>query len=207
MCVWISFWPTPRPKDKSTRLICDGIVILAQGRVRDFLQLCGQSSLTTARVPSAVCQAWATQLLRGCAELHRQNCVHRDIKPDNVLVFLDGAQPPILKNADLGLAREIAEAPMTTEVGTPWYRAPDIFSSQHNGNPADVWSAGCTIVDQFSGYCLFPDGDNNAMEAARERVLNHHMLPQRHPECAMAATQKSGRGHRRAQPLPGTSAL
>ena len=154
---------------------------LAQGSLRGFLQLCGQSPTTTATVPSSVCQMWAMQLLRGCAELHRQNCVHRDIKPDNVLVFLDGAQPPILKIADLGLAREMDEGAMTMEVCTLWYRAPEIIGAHGYGSPVDVWSAGCTIVELFSGFYLFPETKPNLMITAMDRLLKHHLLPLRHP--------------------------
>ena len=120
-------------------------------------------------------------MLRGCAEIHSQNCVHKDIKPDNVLVFLGGAQPPILKIADLGLARAVVQVPMTTEVCTTWYRAPEIFDGDAYGSPVDLWSAECTIVELFSGYYLFPGKDKTATEGAIERVLKHHLLLHRHP--------------------------
>ena len=136
----------------------------------------------TATVPVSLCKSWAVQLLRGCAELHRQNCVHSDIKPDNVLVFLDGAQPPTLKIADLGLARQVVESPpMTTEVCTTWYRAPEVFDGDAYECPVDVWSAGCTIVELFSGYYLFPEKDDKSMMVAIDRVLKHHLLPREHP--------------------------
>ena len=113
--------------------------------------------------------------------MHSQNCVHRDIKPDNVLIFLDGAQPPILKIADLGMAREVAEKPMTKEVCTTWYRAPEVFNEAAYGSPVDLWSAGCVIVELFSGYYLFPERDDKSMMVAIDRVLKHHLLPREHP--------------------------
>ena len=173
-------WAKCQPKPHWKAVFCIEMD-LAQGSVRGYLELWGQGMTTTATVPSSICHSWAVQLLRGCAELHRQNCVHRDIKPDNVLVFLDGAQPPILKIADLGMARELVVVPMTREVCTTWYRAPEVFDGGAYGSPVDMWSAGCTIVELFSGYFLFPGKDKKSTKAAMERVLKHHMLPREHP--------------------------
>jgi len=58
------------------------------------------------------------------AYLHKNNVIHRDIKPDNILITNDG----VLKLADFGLAREVYRnnIPMTRTVVTRFYRAPEI---------------------------------------------------------------------------------
>ena len=69
---------------------------------------------------------------------------------------------------------------MTREVCTTWYRAPEIFDGGAYGSPVDLWSAGCTIAELFSGYYLFPANDKEGLEAAFARVLKYQLLPSWH---------------------------
>jgi cyclin-dependent kinase len=97
------------------------------------------------------------QLLRGLAYCHQHNVLHRDLKPQNLLI--SSTQPPELKIADFGLARTfgIPVRKYTHEVVTLWYRAPDVLlGSNHYGTPVDVWSVGCIMAEMITGKPLFP---------------------------------------------------
>jgi len=101
------------------------------------------------------------QLLRGIAYCHQHRVLHRDLKPQNLLISHDGA----LKLADFGLARAfgIPVRSYTHEVVTLWYRAPDVLmGSRKYSTPVDIWSIGCIFAEMANGRPLFPgsaDGD------------------------------------------------
>jgi len=95
------------------------------------------------------------QLLRGIAFCHDRRVLHRDLKPQNLLINKDGE----LKLADFGLARAfgIPVRSYTHEVVTLWYRAPDVLmGSRKYSTPVDLWSVGCIFGEMASSRPLFP---------------------------------------------------
>ena len=95
------------------------------------------------------------QLVRGIAYCHQQKVLHRDLKPQNLLINREGE----LKLADFGLARAfgIPVRQYTHEVVTLWYRAPDVLmGSRRYTAPVDIWSIGCIIAEMHNGRPLFP---------------------------------------------------
>ena len=95
------------------------------------------------------------QLLAGVAFCHDRRVLHRDLKPQNLLVNKDGE----LKLADFGLARAfgIPVRSYTHEVVTLWYRAPDVLmGSRKYSTPVDIWSVGCIFGEMSAGRPLFP---------------------------------------------------
>lgn len=94
-------------------------------------------------------------LLTGLAALHSRGIVHRDIKPDNMLLASDNA-----KVCDFGQARKLPASQataMTTYVATRWYRAPELLLGSAQYTPAvDLWAAGCTMAELYLGRPLFP---------------------------------------------------
>lgn len=112
------------------------------------------SELTPGRV-----QSYLKQLLLGIAYCHSHRVLHRDLKPQNLLIDRNNNA---LKLADFGLARAfgIPIRTYTHEVVTLWYRAPEILlGSKHYSTPVDVWSIGCIFSEMSNQRPLFP-GDS-----------------------------------------------
>jgi len=102
------------------------------------------------------------QVLAGLHFLHTRPrvIVHRDVKPENILLKLeklDGAAAPLAKLADFGISRAL-EGPGSTRltqpgavIGTFYYLAPEIISGEPYGPAADVYSAGLTAYYILTG--------------------------------------------------------
>ncbi|KAM3957189.1 cyclin-dependent kinase 5 [Aphomia sociella] len=106
-----------------------------------------------------VVKSFMYQLLRGLAFCHSHNVLHRDLKPQNLLINKNGE----LKLADFGLARAfgIPVKCYSAEVVTLWYRPPDVlFGAKLYTTSIDMWSAGCIFAELAnSGRPLFPGSD------------------------------------------------
>ena len=107
----------------------------------------------------ATVKSFMWQLLRGIAFCHDNRVLHRDLKPQNLLINNTGQ----LKLADFGLARAFG-IPVNTfsnKVVTLWYRAPDVLLGSRTYNTSiDIWSAGCIMAEMFTGRPLFPGTTN-----------------------------------------------
>lgn len=105
-------------------------------------------------------KSFMQQLLRGIAFCHENRVLHRDLKPQNLLINTKGQ----LKLADFGLARAFG-IPVNTfsnEVVTLWYRAPDVLLGSRTYNTSiDIWSAGCIMAEMYTGRPLFPGTTND----------------------------------------------
>ena len=99
-------------------------------------------------------KSYSLQLLRGLAFIHSQNIIHRDLKPSNLLI----SPTRRLKIADFGLARLQDDIrPMSHQVATRWYRAPELLYGARRYNYAvDMWSAGTIIGELLTFSPLFP---------------------------------------------------
>jgi len=98
------------------------------------------------------------QLLKGVACCHEHRVLHRDLKPQNLLINRKGE----LKLADFGLARAfgIPVRSFSHEVVTLWYRPPDVLmGSGKYSTQIDIWSAGCIFAEMLNGRALFPGKD------------------------------------------------
>jgi len=96
------------------------------------------------------------QIISGIAYCHTHRILHRDLKPQNLLIDKNTKE---LKLADFGLARafDIPIKRYTHEVVTLWYRAPEILlGSPHYSTPVDMWSIGCIFAEMAMQKPLFP---------------------------------------------------
>ncbi|XP_048034779.1 cyclin-dependent kinase-like 2 isoform X1 [Megalobrama amblycephala] len=100
------------------------------------------------------------QILRAVCFCHQHNIIHRDVKPENVLV----SQLGVVKLCDFGFARTVSAAPgevYTDYVATRWYRAPELLvGDTRYGKAVDVWAVGCLFFEMLTGSPLFP-GDSD----------------------------------------------
>lgn len=91
-------------------------------------------------------KSWMLMLLRGLEYCHQRGILHRDLKPNNLMISSDGQ----IKIGDFGLCRvqNVPLEPMTSHVVTRWYRAPELlFGARYYGTGVDVWAVGCIFAE------------------------------------------------------------
>jgi serine/threonine protein phosphatase PrpC len=97
----------------------------------------------------------AIKLARAVGALHRVGIIHRDIKPDNIILESDGS----LKLIDLGVVRVPGLEEFSSEEipGTAGYLAPEMFAGESGNEATDVYALGVTMFRAFTGE--FPYGN------------------------------------------------
>lgn len=102
------------------------------------------------------------QLFQALNHCHAQNIVHRDIKPDNIMI----TQSDTVRLIDFGLSKASKNNKnLTTVAGTPYYMAPEVLDGSYS-QKADIWSLGVLLYTLVSGYLPFQGG--NAAEVFRK---------------------------------------
>jgi len=107
----------------------------------------------------------AVKLARGVAALHRTGVIHRDIKPDNVILEDGGS----LKLVDLGVVRVpgMEDFPPSDIPGTIAYMAPEMFAGEAGNVATDIYALGVTVFRAFTGE--FPYGNLDSTSPSRRQ--------------------------------------
>jgi len=105
----------------------------------------------------------AIKLARAAAALHRVGVVHRDIKPDNVILESEGS----LKLIDFGVVRVpgLEDSRPADIPGTAAYMAPEMFDGEPDNEATDIYALGVTMFRAFTGE--FPYGNPDAISPPR----------------------------------------
>jgi eukaryotic-like serine/threonine-protein kinase len=122
------------------------VVVLELVPSRNLATMIGENGALTAAQAAVVGYATAG----GLRAAHRSGITHRDVKPGNVLIADDGR----VKLTDFGIARNAADAPMTSVglvLGSPAYIAPEVAAGQPVTPAADLWGLGATLFAAVEG--------------------------------------------------------
>ncbi|OWM79809.1 hypothetical protein CDL15_Pgr023221 [Punica granatum] len=115
------------------------------GTLRDAIDRCG------GWLGEAEITRYTRQILIGLEHLHCLGIVHCDVKPRNILITEEGA-----KISDFGCAKRVEDLAGPT-VGTPMFMAPEVARGEGQGQPADVWALGCTVIEMATGKAPWPE--------------------------------------------------
>jgi serine/threonine protein kinase len=136
----------------------------------------GQKIEREGRMSEAEAIRVIAQVAQGLHRAHKQNLVHRDVKPDNILVRPDG----VAKLADLGLVKETDTDLNLTKtgrgLGTPHFMAPEQFRNAKNADSrCDIYSLGATLYQMVTGD--LPFRSSGPLDAWMKKIQNELTAP------------------------------
>ena len=110
---------------------------------------------TSLKLADADVKSYLQMTLKALEHCHKNWIVHRDVKPNNLLVSSDG----MLKLTDFGLARLFGspDRRFTAQVFARWYRPVELLcGSKHYGPAVDMWACGCVFAELMLRKPVFP---------------------------------------------------
>jgi len=112
------------------------------------------------------------QMCYGLQSLHERNILHRDLKSANVFMMSDRH----VTLGDFGVAKVLktADALARTQVGTPYYVAPEVWRNKPYNGKCDVWSLGCLLYELLT---FKPPFDSNSMDGLARKVMRGKFEP------------------------------
>lgn len=140
------------------------------------------------KVSEAVARHFMRQLARGLQVLQEKHLIHRDLKPQNLLLS-SYESIPLLKIGDFGFARSLTpqEGLADTLCGSPLYMAPEIIQNKKYDAKADLWSVGAILFQLVTGR---PPFDGNSQFQLFQNILTSTelqfpagALEELHPDC------------------------
>ncbi|XP_054732710.1 cyclin-dependent kinase 1 [Anastrepha obliqua] len=150
---------------KHPNIVCLEDVLMEENRlylIFEFLSMDLKKYMDTLPpgkpMETELVRSYLYQITSAILFCHRRRVLHRDLKPQNLLIDKQG----VIKVADFGLGRSfgIPVRIYTHEIVTLWYRAPEVLlGSQRYSCPVDVWSIGCIFAEMSTRKPLF-QGDS-----------------------------------------------
>ncbi len=101
----------------------------------------------------------AHQVLNALSEAHEMNVIHRDLKPDNIMITQEAGDNHFVKILDFGLAALTDGAKITFSgqaLGTPWYMSPEQATASPVTQASDIYSLGCVLYELATSKPPFP---------------------------------------------------
>ena len=163
-----------------------GMENVGGGDVFTLLQQRGPLAPELARV-------YAAEVSLALGHVHSFDVVFRDLKPENVLLALDGHA----KLADFGSSKQMvgrvnADVPPPAEVhslcGTPEYMAPEVLLGHPSCETCDWWSLGCFVAELLCGATPFAES-NQAVHQLVRKILHEDIAVPEHPNIGAAETE------------------
>ena len=144
--------------------------------VMDYVEGPTVEELVASRGPLPEKQALeiALMMARALEHAHRHGIIHRDIKPDNIVIMSDGTA----RLLDLGIARRQRECGNSMIVGTPEYISPEQIRGDKNlDSRTDIYSLGVTLYQMLTGHRPFA---GKMLELIRHHLNSVPVPPTRH---------------------------
>ncbi len=130
--------------------------------------------LRRGRPPLAQAAHILSQTAQGIAVLHHAGLIHRDVKPENVLIA-GGPGGPHAKVTDFGIARAVEGSSATQMIGTPYYLAPEVILDRPPTPACDIYALGITAYELVAGHLPFHGA--NAPAVMEAHVSQHAARP------------------------------
>ncbi|XP_028752259.1 serine/threonine-protein kinase ATG1a isoform X2 [Neltuma alba] len=167
-------------------------VIQTNDRIYLILEYCNGGDLATyihrrGKVSESIARHFMRHLAAGLMVLQEKHLIHRDLKPQNLLLSSIGGIP-LLKIGDFGFARSLTPQGLAdTLCGSPLYMAPEIIQNQKYDAKADLWSVGAILFQLVTGR---PPFDGNSQFQLFQNILKStelrfppEALNELHPDC------------------------
>ncbi|KAJ7522008.1 hypothetical protein O6H91_19G078500 [Diphasiastrum complanatum] len=166
-------------------------IVEEPNRLYLVLEYCAGGDLATyiqqrGKVSEEVAKHFMRQLGSGLQALRANNLIHRDLKPQNLLLSTNN-ESAVLKIADFGFARSLQPQGMAeTLCGSPLYMAPEILQSQKYDAKADLWSVGTILFQLLTGR--YPFFGNSPAQLLQNITKGEVQFPKSisadlHPDC------------------------
>ncbi|BFG22309.1 hypothetical protein CerSpe_085830 [Prunus speciosa] len=148
--------------------------IQTQDKIYLVLEYCDGGDLAAyihrhGKVSENVAKHFMRQLAAGLQVLQEKHLIHRDLKPQNLLLSTTIEETPLLKIGDFGFARSLTPQDLAdTLCGSPLYMAPEIIQNQKYDAKADLWSVGAILFQLVTGK---PPFDGNCQLQLFQNIL------------------------------------
>eukprot|EP00397_Hematodinium_sp_SG-2012_P012127 GEMP01012289.1.p1 GENE.GEMP01012289.1~~GEMP01012289.1.p1 ORF type:complete len:779 (+),score=171.01 GEMP01012289.1:170-2506(+) len=134
-------------------------------------------SETWSSIAESKITAWFIQICWALDQLHGKNILHRDLKTQNI--FLQGNQQKktfVLKLGDFGVAKVLSSSIdlAQTQIGTPFYMAPEVFKNKPYSYASDMWGVGCVLYEMLTRNRAF---DAQSLNGLALKVMRGKYTP------------------------------